>query len=213
LCPKRVEASASDAELEFRALLRLLELEPSNRAYSEALKTPISRVSELELILRGSPDQQESLRCEEDKRLVSEQFGKLFLLLDHFEIPRNSRLRWFHLAFQLARQYVPGMQIQKGPARSKGPKPKYEGVTSDLALLESVILVKRERKLGAEDAIRILRQRDPEGWGKFTQKALRNRYYEIVRRPLPSPDGDLIDNLKVILGLSATIEKSDNSKG
>jgi len=213
LCPKRVEGSASDAELELRTLLRLIELEPSNHAYSQALKTPISPVSELELMLRGDPDQQEGLRREEDMRLLSEQFEKLFLLLDHFEIPRNSLLRWFHLAFHLARQYVPGMHIkERRPARRRGQKPKYKGATSDMALLESVILVKGERKRGTEDAIRVLKLRDPDGWGKFTQKALRNRYYEILRRPLPSPHGDLIDNLRVMLGLTTTREKSDNSE-
>ena len=213
MCPKRIEGSASDVELEFRTLLRLIELEPPNRAYSKVLKTPILHVSELGLMLRGGPDQQEGLRREEDMRLLTEQFEKLFLLLDHFEIPRNSRLRWLHLAFQLARQHVPGMHIKKGPAQRNGRKPKYEGVTSDLALIASVIQVREERKLGTEDAIRILIQRDPAGWGKFTQKGLRNRYYEILRRPLPAPDGDLIDNLKVMLGLSATLEKSDSSKG
>jgi hypothetical protein len=68
------------------------------------LKDPVRRASKLELMLGGSPEDQERLGREEVSRNVVAQVGKLFLLLDHFQIPRASYLRWFHLAFHLAKR-------------------------------------------------------------------------------------------------------------
>ncbi len=202
-----------DADVEFQALLQLIDPESPSRPYSGQLKEPIARTSKLDLTLRGCPDEQERLDREDDMRILAEQFDKLSPLLDHFGIPETSHLRWFHLAFQLARQHVPGMKIPKEPERRRGPKTKWIGVDTDVALLVAVAQVKKERGLGNADAIRTLRKNQPEEWGKYSQKSLLNRYYDILSRPPPCPDGDLIDNLKVFLGLPAHSGKPDNSDG
>ena len=104
-CSLRGQQRESDVER--KTLLKLFDFKSPSRPYRRELKNPIVRASKLELMLRGSPQEQDRLARDEDSRLVEEQFEKLFLLLDHFGIPGASPLRWFHLAFHLARQHVP----------------------------------------------------------------------------------------------------------
>lgn len=53
----------SIAEAELQNLLQLIDdLEPPNRPYPRRLKAPIVRGTELELMLRGSPDEQSVLK-------------------------------------------------------------------------------------------------------------------------------------------------------
>ena len=187
-----------DADLEFEALLKLFELRPSTSPYREQLKDPIRRGSKLELMLGGSPEDQERLGREEDSRIVVAQVGKLFLLLDHFEIPPASYLRWFHLAFHLARQHVPGMKIVSGPNPRRGPKAKWRETQLDLELIVAVTAVKLARRRGAADAIRILRKREPNVWGRFDEGSLRTRYYEALRPMKPYRRGSLIESLAAL---------------
>jgi hypothetical protein len=202
-----------DADVEYQALMQLIDLESPSRPYSRQLKKPIARASKADLMLRGSPDEQERLGHEDDMRILAEQFDKLFPLLDHFGIPQTSPLRWFHLAFQLAKQHVPGMKITKEPKKRRGPKAKWDGVRSDVAFIAAVAQLKDERKRGNADAIRTLRKRQPEVWGNYSHQSLRSRYYDIRKKSLPCPDGDLIDNLKMFFGLPARSGESDNSDG
>jgi hypothetical protein len=146
-------------------------------------------------MLRGSPEEQERIGRDEDLRLVEEQCGKLFLLLDHFGIPRTSRLRWFQLAFLLARQHVPGMSIVTDPKSRTGPKGKWKQTPLDAELILAVTKVKLERRRGDADAIRILRKRHPNVWGRFEERSLRTRYYEAVRPMKPYRRGNLLDSL------------------
>ena len=187
--------------LEAEPLLKLLEL--PTRPYSGQLNAPITRASKSELMLRGGPGEQERLGREENVRIIAEQLGKLFLLLDHFEIPRESHLRWFHLAFRLAEQHVRGMQVVEGPRRKRGPKGRRKGTPSDHEFLVALTQVKLERNKGSADAIRILRKRHPDLWGRFPVKSLQNRYSELQKSLLAHPKGDLIDNLRALFGLPA----------
>ena len=123
-----------DADVEREALFKLLDLKSPGRPYSSQLKDPIVRASKLELMLRGSPEDQERVGRDEDMRIVIEQFQKLFLLLDHFGIPEGSRLRWFYLAFRLARQHVPGMKVVTGSETEARPKSQMEGNSAGLGL-------------------------------------------------------------------------------
>ncbi len=200
------------ADVERKALLQLFDLKSSSRPYSSQLKEPIVRASKLELMLRGSPKEQERLGGEEDSLIVAEQFGKLFLLLDHFQIPRTSHLRWFHLAFDLARQHVRGMEVVEGPTPKKGPKGRRKGPPSDYERLVALTKVKLERKKGTADAIRTLRKRQPDLWSRFSPKSLQHRYSELRRELVPYPKGDLIDNLEALFGLSARNKKPENSE-
>jgi hypothetical protein len=146
-------------------------------------------------MLGGSPEDQERFGREEVSRNVVAQVGKLFLLLDHFQIPRASYLRWFHLAFHLARQHVPGMKIVSGPNPRRGPKGKWRETQLDSELIVAVTAVKLARRRGAADAIRILRKREPNVWGRFDEGSLRTRYYEALRPMKPYRRGSLIESL------------------
>ena len=201
-----------DADVEREALLKLFHLTSPSRPYSGQLKDPIVRASKLELMLRGGPEQQERLGREEDARIVAEQFGKLFLLLDHFKIPRRSHLRWFHLAFRLARQHVRGMEVVEGALPKKGPKGRRKGTPTDHELLIALTQVKLERKRGTADAIRTLRKRQPDVWHRFSAKSLQHRYSKLRKELVPYPKGDLIDNLAAMFGLSARYRKPENSE-
>lgn len=201
-----------DADVEREALLKLFDLTSPSRPYSGQLKDPIVRVDKLKLMLRGGPEDQECLGREEDARIVAEQFGKLFLLLDHFQIPRKSHLRWFHLAFRLARQHVRGMEIVEGPPPKRGPTGRRKGTPSNDDLLVALTQVKLERRRGTTDAIRILRKRHPDLWGRFSVKSLQDRCSEIRKEFVPYRKRDLVDNLKALFGLSARDRKPENSE-
>jgi hypothetical protein len=69
------------------------------------------------------------------------------------------------------------------------PKPKLK-----LRVI-AVAAVEHERQKGAADAIRILRKRDPHGWGRFDEGSLRTRYYEALRPMKPYRRGDLLESL------------------
>jgi len=179
--PRRLKSQQTGAAPELEALRRLIDLEAPTHAYTRELKKPIVRTSKLNLKLSGSP--RERTAHEDDLRIVSEQFEKLFLLLDHFGISRTNRLRWFHLAFQLARRHVPGAQVVA--VRRKRGKPRRG--PSNLELVWAVDVIKYERKLkyggrlGVRDAISILQSREPTLWGGRSADDLRNRYYEFSR--------------------------------
>jgi hypothetical protein len=184
-----------NAAVELQAGRKLFDLKLPSRPYRRELKNPIVRASKLDLMLRGSPKEQDRLSRDEDSRLVEEQFRKLFLLFDHFGIPRTSHLRWFHLAFHLARQHVPGMKIVTGTNQRRGPKGKWRERRLDSELIVAVTAVERERGRGAADAIRILRKRVPNLWGRFEESSLRTRYYEALRPMKPFRRGNLIESL------------------
>jgi hypothetical protein len=199
-------------DLEQEALLRLFDLKSPRGPYRRELKVPIVRASKLELMLRGSPEEQERLGREEDSRIVAEQFGKLFLLLDHFQIPRTSHLRWFRLAFHLAREFVPGMGVIDAPISKRGPKGRRKGTPSDFDLLTAVTRVRLERSRGTADAIRTLRKRQPDLWGRYPAKSLQNRYSEIQTELRPLRSEDIIDNLKALFGSFARNGQPENSE-
>jgi hypothetical protein len=190
-----------DGLVEREALLKLFDLSLASRPYGGQLKAPIIRASMLDLMLRGGPAEQERLGREEDARIVAEQLGKLFLLLGHFKIPVRSHLRWFHLAFRLARQHVQGMKVVDGALPKRGPKGRRKGTPSDSEFLIALTQVRLERKKGTADAIRVLRTRHPDVWGRFTQKSLQHRYLKL---------GKL--NLRAFFGLSARDRKPENSE-
>lgn len=199
-------------DVEREGLLKLFDLKSPRRPYSGQLKDRIVRASKLELMLSGSPEEQTRLGREADAQIVAEQFGKLFLLLDHFKIPRKSHLRWFYLALGLARQHVPGLLVVEGSPPKRGPKGRREGTPSDHELLVALARVELERRKGTSDAIRILRIREPNVWGRFSVKSLQHRYSKLRKELVPYPKGDLIDNLAAMFGLSARHRKPENSE-
>ena len=193
------------------ALRTLFDRSP-NRQYSGQLKERIVHATKLELMLKGSPEEQQRLGEEENARILVQQVDKLFLLLDHFQIPHKSPLRWFHLAFRLAKQHVPGMEVIEGPPPKRGPKGARKGAPSQEELVLAVIQVKAERRRGTADAIQILRKRDPEKWGRFSAKSLQNRFSKYRRELVTYPDGGVLDNLGALLGLSTRHEVPENSE-
>jgi hypothetical protein len=147
----------------------------------------------------GGPQEQEHLASEEDARIFAKQVDKLFLLLEHFGIPRTDGLRWFCLVFQLARQHVPGMKTTTGPKTRRGRKTIWGESGLDAELVYLVRVVERERRKGITDAIRIVMKRYPDEWGQFPQQSLRTRYFEAVRRMKPDRSGDLIQRFEAWL--------------
>lgn len=193
-----------EADVELKALRALFDLKPPNRRYTGRLKVPIVRTPKLTLILRGPPEEQTRLGQEENPRIVGEQVEKLFLLLDHFKIPPKSPLRWFHLAFHLAKRHVPGVEVIEGLPAKRGPKGARKGAPSREELILAVTQVKLERGHGTADAIRILRKRDPDRWGRFSARNLQNRFSKYRRELVSYSDGGLLDNLGAMPGAFKT---------
>jgi hypothetical protein len=123
-----------------------------------------------------NPDQG---RAEKEAWILAAQRKKLGLLLKHFGISPTNEHVWAQLAFALAKEHVPGMQALDGPPRKRGRRPKSSHSNRDLAI--AVDMVNYERKRGVADAIRQLRKREPKVWGRYSENALRNRYYEFSK--------------------------------
>ena len=111
------------------------------------------------------------------RNLGKEWTRKLLLLLHHYEIEKSHPDAGWRLAFHLALDLVPGMQIVESVPRGRG-RPKLW--TRDLyrTLFAAVEKIQAEKSIGIADTIRILRKRSPDAWGKYKENTLGTRYSE-----------------------------------
>jgi hypothetical protein len=112
-------------------------------------------------------------------------------LLAHYEIEPEEPECWREVAFRLALDHVPGMRVIDQPGRGKGA-PRKLHVSRDGKLVDLIEKIKRERKKGIRDAIRIAQKRKQL---QGNARGIERRYYEskqrlgqlddLRRRPLP----------------------------
>jgi len=101
---------------------------------------------------------------------------KLLLLLDHYNIKPNDPACWLKLAFLLAQDHVPGMKVVENTSRGRPLKPlDVSGAQENVRIIDQI---KRQRRQGVMDAIRIAVQRKQL---KGSTDSLEARYYENVK--------------------------------
>ena len=117
-----------------------------------------------------------------ETRIFDRQFDKLFLLLDHYKIDRESKNCWILLSFRLANDFVPGMQVVDAPPTKAGRKRTWKaGLGADL--LDDVEKVRQQHNMPISGAIQHLQRSDPK-WKRYTPQNLETRRREAHRERL-----------------------------
>jgi hypothetical protein len=100
---------------------------------------------------------------------------KLLLLLEHYGFKPNEPDCWLKLAFRLAQDHVPGMQVAENAPRRKGRPRKPYDVSGSQEFIRIIDEIKCERRKGVMDAIRIaLKRKQLQG----SADSWEARYYE-----------------------------------
>jgi hypothetical protein len=110
-----------------------------------------------------------------------ERQEKLELLLEHYGISTLSDpKRWWALAYALAIDFVPGMQVLKRAPSKRGrpPTKNWGKYSAAKRLVEVIETIKLERKKGNLDAARMAIRRHPKAWPGISATSLVTRYYE-----------------------------------
>jgi hypothetical protein len=171
--------------------------------FSGELNKPIIKSRAISQFLSANPDLSDEdrshLEQSDETRILSIQFGKLELLLDHYEIDRSDKDKWRKLGWSLACEFVPGLRVNEPPSRHRG-RPKIWQGEKGISLVLLVDQIRAERKRGTADAIRTMIQRYPKEWGAFKRKEeiLAVRYAEVKRWLEPPMDESVLRLLKWI---------------
>jgi hypothetical protein len=124
-----------------------------------------------------------------ENRLVELQFEKLLTLFEHYRIPTNSENRWAYLAYYLACDFFPGMDVVTKIRKRARPRERW-GIELE-GMLEGVVdeILAEQPKLKIAAAIDIARERDPQRWGQYKTSTLVTRYHERKKKaPRNLPD-------------------------
>lgn len=120
--------------------------------------------------------------AEQNAHAFREIIEKMGLLLDYYEIPRQSDERWFNLSLRMAHDYIPGFRlVQK---RTKGAKEKWNP-SLQLKLFNAVQTFTNGSKTRTQAmACNSLINQEP--WKSLCKsaKSLRTRYTEAAKSPL-----------------------------
>jgi hypothetical protein len=117
-----------------------------------------------------------------ESRLYELQYEKLLTLFAHYKIPISSELRWSYLAYCLACDFFPGMEVVTKISKRARPREKWG--TELQWLFKDVVdkVLAEQPKLKIAAAIDIARQRDPQRWGAYKTSTLETRYYELKKK-------------------------------
>ncbi len=124
-------------------------------------------------------------RQKADQHNIIQLMERIRALYEHYGIEDGSQNADFHLAIELARDFVPGFEILTAKRRGRG-KPKKWGEIKSFELLADVAFLKRKRH-SALNACRLLTQL-PEYDSRYRgelQKNLYRRYLD-AKRDWPS---------------------------
>lgn len=124
---------------------------------------------------------------------------KMLLLFKHYKIDPSDTQSWQKLAFNLAFEHVPGMQVALRPKRGRDRTWKAE--LGD-ELVRAVEDVKSRTGKRTGDAIAEL-QNEPGGmWKPYTPQSLTTRYWESrARQKALASMSQLLDEINNALGL------------
>ena len=110
-------------------------------------------------------------------RIMAQVAEKIALLCTHYGIDPSENC-WWQLAFRLACEHVPGLQISFRPKRGRHPTWK-AGLGLDF--VRAVQDVMSQTGMRTQDAIRKLQKDKPGTWGRYTVPNLCARYREAKR--------------------------------
>jgi hypothetical protein len=116
------------------------------------------------------------------KRVRGSWVHKSLLLLNHYRIERSDPDCWRKLSFNLALDFIPGMQLESSLPPGPGRKRTWQAGLG-AKLLRAVEHTMQERSLGIEAAIEYLRKSD-DTWRPYTPQNLAARLREHKRRSL-----------------------------
>ena len=118
------------------------------------------------------------------RRLLELRFEKLLLLLRHYEIPTSEHNQWLILAWHLACDFVPGMQVVDRLPKRARPREKW-GLELAHQLCDVIDTIRAEHPgRSIAHAIKIAQKRHPNEWGKYKASTLETRYHEIKKGQL-----------------------------
>jgi hypothetical protein len=103
----------------------------------------------------------------------------MLLLFKHYKIDPSDEQRWERLAFQLAFDHVPGLQLAFRP--KVGRKPRWKTGLGD-ELVRAVQVKSQKTGMRTKKAISKLKEDKPGLWGRYTIENLCARYREAHRR-------------------------------
>jgi hypothetical protein len=122
----------------------------------------------------------ELMRPQAEERAREQLVVKFQLLFDWYEIDRDAPNAWTTLAIFLAMDHVPGMKVIHEPKPRRGRKPSWQaGLGKEL--VREVEAVQAAKRVGYDEAIKILRSDRTKDWKKFHQASLVTRHREAVR--------------------------------
>lgn len=160
-----------------------LGFEPAPKPFTGRLDVPIVKRNELELAFEKLDEEVQTIYEKEIEKISAERREKLELLFEHYMIPPtfSDAKRCWALAYSLALDFVPGMQVLKRAPRKRGRPPRWIKGDDAVNLVEVVELILSERNKGIRDAVRQAKKRYPEAWPGTTANSLVSRYYEAVK--------------------------------
>jgi hypothetical protein len=140
-----------------------------------------------------SGDTPEQRRLAEQKRVFELRYQKLVALLKHYGIRKSGDAPssydvlenpWLLLAWRLACDCVPGMQVvARWPIRRARARPRGKwGLELAHRLcpeIDAIRAAKSGRRLSLVQAIENLRKNEPDTWGKYKTTSLKTRYLEL----------------------------------
>jgi hypothetical protein len=124
-----------------------------------------------------------------ESRLFELQYEKLLTLFNHYKIPTSPELHWSYLAYRLACEFLPGMEVVTTIRRRARPRGRW-GIELErmfMGVVDEILAEQPKRKIAA--AIDIARERDPRRWKKYKTSTLVTRYHELKKKAgLKPPD-------------------------
>jgi hypothetical protein len=129
-------------------------------------------------VTTGSTEREQGVAYE--KRVRELRFEKLVMLFKYYGIPPENDW-WPSLAWHLACDFVPGMQVVDRLPRRARPHEKW-GLELEHRFCDEIDAIRAEpSRPNIDAAIKIARERHPNDWSKYKVPTLETRYYELKR--------------------------------
>ena len=152
---------------------------PKRQRWKGPLSQPITRWPEsiARLVEPGLTPQE--LRVWIDKQVDDERYGKLLLLLRHYEI--EGYRSWFELAKRLAIESVDGFSVAENPPKRRGNPGRWTKAEG-AQLVSEVAALRESTNLKTSQALDEIRALNPERYAQMKRRSLRKRFDEAKKR-------------------------------